>query len=67
MSNSEVTPSVAVIVVHGVADQRAGETANSVVKLLISSKRSTKVAYEAKNCRSFTLKVDPLAPIASPC
>ena len=65
MSTSEVnTPRVAVIVVHGVADQRAGETANSVVDLLVSSKLSTNVAYEATNCRSFTLNVDPLAPKA---
>jgi hypothetical protein len=52
---------VAVVVVHGVADQRPGETARSVVELLVASAPAT-TAYEAKATDSFILSVEPLRP-----
>ncbi len=52
---------VAVIVVHGVADQVAGETARSVAELLVASPPAT-TAYEARATDSFVLAVDPLPP-----
>jgi hypothetical protein len=52
---------VAVVVVHGVADQVAGETARSVAELLIAS-APPGTAYEATASNSFVLAVDPLRP-----
>jgi len=50
---------VAVIAVHGVADQRAGETAKSVVDLLVASSPKG-VVYTAGDSDTFTLPVIPL-------
>ena len=52
---------VAVVVVHGVADQVAGETARSVAELLVASPPPD-TAYEAKASDSFVLAVEPLRP-----
>ena len=52
---------VAVIVVHGVADQQPGATARSVAELLVAAAPKGK-AYSAVATNSFTLEVDPLAP-----
>ena len=52
---------VAVVVVHGVADQVAGETARSVAELLVAS-APTDTAYEAGAVDGFVLAVDPLRP-----
>jgi hypothetical protein len=52
---------VAVVVVHGVADQVAGETARSVAELLVASAPHG-AAYEARATDSFVLAVDPLRP-----
>lgn len=52
---------VAVIVVHGVADQKSGDTSRAVVDLLVSSE-SVGAAYTATATDSFTLKVNPLLP-----
>ena len=52
---------VAVVVVHGVADQRPGETARSVAELLVASPPAA-TAYEARATDSFILSVEPLPP-----
>ena len=52
---------VAVIAVHGVADQRAGDTARSVVELLVASAPSG-TEYAATATETFTLAVEPLQP-----
>jgi hypothetical protein len=65
MATDEANPRrVAVIVVHGVADQRAGDTSRSVVDLLVASAPGG-AAYEATTSNSFTLEVVPLSPKAS--
>jgi hypothetical protein len=56
---------VAVIVVHGVADQVAGATARSVVELLVATPHSG-ASYEAVATSDFTLAVAPLAPSHPP-
>ena len=56
---------VAVIVVHGVADQLAGATARSVVELLVATKQNG-ATYEAVATNDFTLAVPPLAPTHPP-
>jgi hypothetical protein len=56
---------VAVIVVHGVADQVAGSTARSVVELLVASSPSP-VSYEAIATSAFTIEVPPLLPTHPP-
>jgi hypothetical protein len=55
---------VAVIVVHGVADQVAGETARSVVDLLVASPPEG-TRYEAIATEGFTLAVPPLPPASA--
>jgi hypothetical protein len=50
---------VAVITVHGVADQKAGETGKSVVALLVASSPKG-VVYTASGSDTFTLSVSPL-------
>ena len=52
---------VAVVVVHGVADQRPGETASSVVELLVASAPAG-TRYEAIGSEAYVLNVAPLAP-----
>jgi hypothetical protein len=52
---------VAVVVVHGVADQRPGETASSVVELLVASAPAG-TRYEAIGSEAYLLNVAPLAP-----
>ncbi|HEX7442103.1 MAG TPA: hypothetical protein VF319_18635, partial [Caldimonas sp.] len=65
MATEEANPSrVAVIVVHGVADQKSGDTSRSVVDLLVSAAPGG-AAYEATTSSSFTLEVEPLTPKAS--
>ena len=58
------TPRVAVIVVHGVADQQPGATARSVVELLVSSPPDG-TRYTSSATEDLTLRVPPLAPQAS--
>ena len=54
-------PRVAVIVVHGVADQQPGETARSVVELLVSSAPEG-TCYTSASSTDLALRVPPLAP-----
>jgi hypothetical protein len=56
---------VAVIAVHGVADQQPGDTAKAVVDLLVASAPGG-AAYEAKSQEAFTLQVRPLHPTDAP-
>ena len=53
---------VAIVVVHGVADQRPGDTARSVVDLLVASSLAES-RYEAVAQDGFVLAVPPLAPM----
>ena len=53
------TPRVAVIVVHGVADQQPGETARSVVDLLVASAPDG-TCYTSASTEDLTLRVAPL-------
>ena len=55
------TARVAVIAVHGVADQRPGETARAVVELLVSSAPDG-TCYTSSATEDLTLRVPPLAP-----
>ncbi len=55
------TPRVAVIAVHGVADQQPGETARAVVELLVSSAPDG-TCYTSSATEDLTLRVAPLAP-----
>ncbi len=57
------TPRVAVIVVHGVADQQPGETARAVVDLLVSSAPDG-TCYTSASSEDLTLRVPPLPPQA---
>jgi hypothetical protein len=52
---------VAVIAVHGVADQQPGETARAVVELLVSSSPDG-TCYTSSATEDLTLRVPPLAP-----
>jgi len=54
-------PRVAVIVVHGVADQQPGETARAVVDLLVSSAPEG-TCYTSSSSEDLTLRVAPLPP-----
>jgi hypothetical protein len=54
-------PRVAVIAVHGVADQQPGDTMRSVVDLLVSSAPAG-TCYNATATADLTLRVPPLAP-----
>ena len=56
-------PRVAVIAVHGVADQQPGETARAVVELLVSSSPDG-TCYTSSATQDLTLRVPPLAPQA---
>ena len=56
-----MTERVAIIAVHGVADQAPGATARSVANLLIGSSPS-EVRYEGQDVKTFTLSVPVLAP-----
>ena len=55
------TPRVAVIAVHGVADQRPGETARTLVELLVSSAPEG-TCYTSSSTEDLTLRVPPLKP-----
>ena len=57
------TPRVAVIAVHGVADQQPGETARAVVDLLVASSPDG-VRYTSTSTEELTLRVAPLPPQA---
>jgi hypothetical protein len=52
---------IALVVVHGVADQLPGATARSVVDLLVASS-SASVAYRSVGSQDLTLAVPPLDP-----
>jgi len=52
---------VAVIAVHGVADQREGDTAQALVDLLVALRPQGSV-YEAREGERFTIQVPPLPP-----
>ncbi|MFL6699810.1 MAG: hypothetical protein ACJ8GJ_21785 [Vitreoscilla sp.] len=54
-------PRVAVIVVHGVADQQPGQTARAVVDLLVSSAPDG-ARYTSSSTEDLTLRVAPLPP-----
>ena len=54
-------PRVAVIAVHGVADQQPGETARAVVELLVSSSPDGS-CYTSSASEDLALRVPPLAP-----
>ncbi len=54
-------PRVAVIAVHGVADQQPGETARAVVELLVSSAPDG-TCYTSSASEDLALRVAPLAP-----
>jgi len=56
-------PRVAVIAVHGVADQQPGETARAVTDLLVSSAPDG-TCYTSSSTESLTLRVAPLLPQA---
>ena len=56
-------PRVAVIAVHGVADQQPGETARAVADLLVSSAPDG-TCYTSADTDTLTLRVPPLAPQA---
>ena len=56
-------PRVAVIAVHGVADQQPGETARAVVELLVSSSPDGS-CYTSSSSEELALRVPPLAPQA---
>ena len=57
------TPRVAVIAVHGVADQQPGDTARAVVDLLVSSAPDG-TCYTSSSTEDLTLRVAPLPPQA---
>jgi hypothetical protein len=57
-------PRVAVIAVHGVADQNPGETARAVADLLVSSAPEG-TCYAATDTEELILRVAPLAPRAA--
>jgi len=54
-------PRVAVIAVHGVADQQPGETARAVVELLVSSAPDG-TCYTSSSTEDLALRVPPLQP-----
>ena len=56
-------PRVAVVAVHGVADQSPGETARAVAELLVSSAPDG-ICYSSSATEDLTLRVAPLAPQA---
>ncbi len=58
-------PRIAVIAVHGVADQSPGATARAVVDLLVAS-APTGSDYQAIDTESLTLRVDPLPSVRQP-
>ena len=55
------SPRVAVIAVHGVADQQPGETARAVVELLVSSAPDDS-CYTSSSSEDLALRVPPLQP-----
>lgn len=55
------TPRVAVIAVHGVADQQPGDTARAVVDLLVSSAPEG-TCYTSASAEELSLRVPPLQP-----
>jgi hypothetical protein len=57
-----MTEKVAVIAVHGVADQKAGETARALVNLLVSTRWPDGAEYTAQAEQAVTLAVPPLKP-----
>ena len=60
-------PKTAVIVVHGVADQKRGDTVQSVVELLLaeSANRKQQMHYESRSEDDVTIAVIPLEPVSS--
>lgn len=61
MTGQGSTRSVAVIAVHGVADQKPGDTVRAVAQLLVASPLSA-AAYRLQTSDAMALPVPPLAP-----
>ena len=59
---------VALIVVHGVADQKPGDTARAVVDLLVGTDPGllAGATYAARSCDDIALAVEPLPPRRAP-
>ena len=59
---------VALIVVHGVADQKPGDTARAVVDLLVGTDPGllAGATYAARSCEDIALAVEPLPPRRAP-
>lgn len=53
---------VAVIAVHGVADQKSGDTARAIAALMVNA-GGAQARYSEGDCDSFILAVPPLAPM----
>ena len=53
---------VAVIAIHGVADQKSGDTARAISALLVNS-GSAQARYSEGNCDGVILAVPPLTPM----
>ena len=56
---------VAVVVIHGVADQKPGATMHAVVDLLVAS-APVGTNYETVDSTTITMAVDPLSPKCAP-
>ncbi|HJV60230.1 MAG TPA: hypothetical protein VJ743_04745 [Albitalea sp.] len=59
--NKPAEPRVAVIAVHGVADQKAGETARALAELLVAAPPAT-VRYAVVGADELALRVESLRP-----
>jgi hypothetical protein len=63
--DAQTLPRIAVIAVHGVADQAAGATARKVADLLVASAPAG-AAYRGLDAQALTLAVPPLPPAGRP-
>lgn len=61
MADSEPRRGVAVIAVHGVADQKPGETARAIAELLIAAPPAP-ATYRQTGAQDIGLRVEPLRP-----
>src|SRR5262245_3371767 len=57
---------IAVIAVHGVADQLAGHTATALAELLIAATERSHAQYTLHETQDIALQVEPLQPLAQP-
>src|SRR5678815_473322 len=55
---------LALIVVHGVADQKPGDTARSLVELMVAGQPAGAAEYAAVARTDFVVAVEPLQPSA---